>query len=516
MTATSVHRRSRKPPAPAVASPTVRVAIYCRKSVDKGNGGEFGSIEAQREAGEAYCVSQRGLGWQALPEHYDDLGYSGATTNRPAYQRLMADIEAERVDVVLVYKLDRMSRSQADVVRLLEFLDEHGVEIKSITQNFDTVTPMGRFGMGMISLVAQLEREQTAERVRDKIHASRRRGIWTGGRPLLGYDVADRKLVVNDAEAEVVRDIFAIYLQHGSLLAVVHECRRRGITNKSWVNQHGVRVEGGPLAKSTLRSLLSNPAYTGRLRADGELSPVGHAAIIDQQAFDAVQALLAEHGAPGRDRPRSNWNVPLLGLLWCSCGAAMTHSTTRRRGRTYSAFVCVRAQKEGAAACPGSRAPAPQMLAAVIERLRAIGRDPDVVARTLASCRAEMATAVARHDQERRQLRADRKRLTRERERLARDAPLASRLAEVDAVLAAIDARESDLTDRGPGPIELDEADLRAALARFDPIWEAMLPAEQARLLALLIDTVVYDARKGELAITFRPNGIRQLAQDHP
>jgi len=521
MTVTSAHRRpSARRAAPATGTPVIRVAIYCRQSVSKEDD-PHGSVGTQREAAEAYVASQKSLGWKALPHRYDDLGLSGKNTDRPEFQRMLRDIEAGQIDVVAVYKIDRLSRSVADFTRLMEQFDDQKVTFVSVTQAFDTRTSMGRLTLNILGSFAQFEREQIADRVRDSMLAARKRGAWTGGRPVLGYDVVEGSLVVNEPEAATVRELFLMYLRRPSLNAVVDECRRRGISNKTFTNGHGERVQGGPIAKTTLRSLLSNPLFVGRINADGEAVPGDQKAIVDEQMWDAVQALLADHGAPGRDRPRASWTVPLMGLLKCgACGSTMTHSTTRRHGRAYGSFVCVKAQKQGAAACPGSRAPAPQMVAAVVERIRAIGRDPAVLRATLAACREQLAEAPTNHDAERRRLRTDRERLTTEgaalRHALRQDGVkpdgLVTRLAEVDAVLAAIASRETDL-EHGVRHAALDEADLRAALSCFGPVWEALLPAEQARLLALLIETVTFHPATSELEIAFQPNGIRQLGQ---
>ena len=218
---------------------TVRVAIYARVSVAEGLEKEFNSIDAQREACAAYVASQRGAGWGALPERYEDGGYTGANTDRPGFQRLLADIAAGKVDAIAVYKIDRLSRSLLDFTQLLETFRRHNVAFVSVTQSFDTSTPMGRMVVSLLATFAQFERETTSERVRDKARATRRRGMWTGGRPPLGYDLIDKKLVANPAEAERVRSIFAMYGELGSLLAVVAELSARGSETKSWTCKSG-------------------------------------------------------------------------------------------------------------------------------------------------------------------------------------------------------------------------------------------------------------------------------------
>jgi DNA invertase Pin-like site-specific DNA recombinase len=238
-----------------------------------------------------------GLGWKALPARYDDLGLSGKNTDRPQFQKMLRDIEAGLIDVVAVYKIDRLSRSVADFTRLMEDFDRRGVTFVSVTQAFDTRTSMGRLTLNILGSFAQFERERIADRVRDSMLAARKRGSWTGGRPLLGYDIVDGALVVNELEAAIVRELFLSYLQRGSLNAVVDECRRRGITNKTFVNRSGERVQGGPIAKTTLRALLSNPLFVGRINADGDAVRGNQPRIVDESALPSCSP------SPGMPHP---------------------------------------------------------------------------------------------------------------------------------------------------------------------------------------------------------------------
>lgn len=502
------------------APPLVRVAIYTRKSVDKGDGGEFGSIEAQRAAVEGYIASQREQGWVALPTGYDDLGESGATTNRPAFQRLLSDLSDGKVDLVAVYRLDRLSRSQRDFLGLMDFLDEHGVTFVSVTERFDTTTPMGRFALGITIQVAQLERETTALRVKDKVLASRRRGLWTGGFPPLGYDVVDRQLVVNESEANQVRWIFAAYLDLGSLRQVVEQLDHRGWTTKSWTTVGGTLKVGRPWTKNALRNLLSSPIPVGRTAAEGELHDGQHDAIVEQGIWDAVQAQLAAHRPETRpERPRSKTGALLQGLLTCGrCEAAMGPHSTRRHGRLYVSYVCQTIQKRGAAACPGSRAASHEVDGFVVSQLRALGADAELQAATVAAAReqqgarqAELRVAIADAKGDLRRLDAERATF---RDHSGPD--VVRRLAEIDAAHQrasdglAVAQREA----RALRGARLREADLRAALGAFVPVWEVLFPAERARVLHLLIEAITYDAAGGTLAITYRPGGIRTLAEE--
>ena len=355
---------------------SVRVGIYSRVSLADGLEKEFNSIDAQREACEAYVASQRSNGWVALPHRYDDGGFTGANTDRPAFQRLLADVKAGKVDVVAVYKIDRLSRSLVDFAQLLDTLHRHGVGVASVTQSFDSSTPMGRMVVNLLATFAQFERETTSERVRDKMLATRRKGMWTGGCAPLGYDVREKKLVVNTAEAERVRAIFALYRDLGSLLPVVHELHSRGWTAKT----------GQRFSKTSLHALLTNPLHLGKIRAGTELVVGRHEAIVDQETWDAVQAQLARGASTQRGwRPPKRDSALLRGLLVCKCSASMIHHSARRHGRAYHSYVCARILKQGAKACPGSRASMGALDLFVLDHIRAVGRDTRVLEATVAA-----------------------------------------------------------------------------------------------------------------------------------
>ena len=285
----------RKSRANAAAKPTkrtTRCAIYTRKSSEEGLDQEFNSIDAQREAAEAFIASQRAEGLTALPDRYDDGGFTGGNMERPALDRLLRDINLGKIDCVVVYKVDRLSRSLMDFARIMQTFETHNVSFVSVTQQFNTTHSMGRLTLNILLSFAQFEREIIGERIRDKLAAQARKGKWTGGVPVLGYDV-DRTgpsphLVVNPKEAAHVRGIFKMYVEEASLLPVVKELAIRGWTNKRRVTKKGQELGGRPFDKSTLHQLLTNPIYTGKMRYKDELHPGEHEAIIDQGLFDKV------------------------------------------------------------------------------------------------------------------------------------------------------------------------------------------------------------------------------------
>src|SRR5579863_8921337 len=253
--------------------PTVRCAVYTRKSSEEGLDQDFNSLHAQREAAEAYIVSQKHLGWTLVPTHYDDGGFTGGNLDRPALQQLLEDIDARRVDCILVYKVDRLSRSLLDFARLVDRFDQRSVSFVSVTQQFNTTSSLGRLTLNILLSFAQFEREIIGERTRDKMSAARRKGKWTGGMPVLGYDIVPGggRLMVNEKESRRVRDIFALFIQHQSLSAVVSELARRRWRTKSWTSNGGVKHLGRPFTKASLRRLLINAIYAGKVEHKGAI-----------------------------------------------------------------------------------------------------------------------------------------------------------------------------------------------------------------------------------------------------
>src|SRR3954470_8594342 len=276
----------RKLPEPAMLATVkkLRCAVYTRKSTDEGLEKEFNTLDAQRDACEAYITSQRAEGWVLVRDHYDDGGFSGSTLDRPALRRLLADIEQGRIDIIAVYKIDRLSRSLMDFAKLVETMEAHGVTFVSVTQSFNTTTSMGRLTLNILLSFAQFEREVIGERIRDKFAASRARGMWMGGKVPLGYDVRDRKLIVNPAEAAVVRRMFEGFAEIGSATALTKVLRAEGVTTKA----------GKPINKGDIYKLLNNRTYAGEAAHKGRVYSGEHDAIVSRELWDGVHALLGE------------------------------------------------------------------------------------------------------------------------------------------------------------------------------------------------------------------------------
>jgi len=508
-----------RPIAVAAAQPpaAVRCAIYTRKSTDEGLDQEFNSLDAQRESAEAFIASQQHEGWRCLPDRYDDGGYSGGTMDRPALRRLLADIEAGNVDCIVVYKVDRLSRSLLDFARILETFERHRVSFVSVTQQFNTATSMGRLILNVLLSFAQFEREMISERTRDKMAAARRKGKYVGGRPILGYDVVDTKLVVNQDEAERVRQAFELYLQHQALLPVVKELARRGWTTKRWTTKRGAACGGQPLTKNRLYQLLTNVAYIGKVRYNGEIHQGEHQAIVDQEIFRQVQAALKRNGRGGGER--SKHGALLRGLLRCaSCGCGMVPTYTGKGRRRYRYYVCRQAQQRGWQTCPDPTVPAGPMERFVVEQIKCIGRDPALVAAMLAETQRQVEDGLQSLERERqtleRQRRNDEGLLRRlacavgaNGDRLARLADVQERLRGAEQRLTEIDEQLAVLSANLVG-----EQEIVKALAEFDQVWSVLAPGEQARILDLLVERIEYDGPAGNVSITFRPTGIKALA----
>ena len=356
----------------------MRCAIYTRKSTEEGLEQEFNSLDAQREAAEAYIKSQRHLGWKLLPDHYDDGGFTGGNIERPALKRLLDDIEAHRVDCVMVYKVDRLSRSLLDS-RLMDLFDQRSVSFVSVTQQFNTTTSLGRLTLNILLSFAQFEREIIGERTRDKMSAARRKGKWVGGMPMLGYDIDPRggRLVVNQGEAARVREIFSLYAKHRSLVAMVAGLRRLEWTTKSWTTKKGLHHAGSEFNKVILLRLLTNAIYTGKIEHKGIIYAGEQAAIIEPEVWEEINTELRA-ARRGRSRiVRAKQNALLNGLLFCrSCDQPMVPTYTSKGERRYRYYVCRVAQEKGWSACPTKAIAARVIEESVVAQLRsALGVD---------------------------------------------------------------------------------------------------------------------------------------------
>ncbi|MGO9454930.1 MAG: recombinase family protein [Candidatus Binataceae bacterium] len=343
-------------------TPVRRCAIYTRKSSEEGLEQDFNSLHAQREACEAFIKSQAGEGWRLVKTAYDDGGLSGGTMERPALQRLLSDINQGLIDVVVVYKVDRLTRSLTDFAKMVEVFDARGVSFVAVTQQFNTTTSTGRLTLNVLLSFAQFEREVTGERIRDKIAASKRKGMWMGGLVPLGYDVIDRCLVVNQSEAETVRGIFRRYLELGSVRLLMEDLNRRGIRSKVRVAENGRKSGGNPFFRGALYVLLSNPIYIGEIRHKGVRHPGLHEPIVDRELWEKTQRLLRSHAVRGASRATKSAPSPLTRKLFDEGGQTLTPSHAVKGARRYRYYVS-RSLIKGTAdsAGRGWRLPAPEI-----------------------------------------------------------------------------------------------------------------------------------------------------------
>ena len=429
-----------------------KCAIYTRKSTDEGLAMEFNSLDAQYEACTSYVESQRSEGWVLSPDRYDDGGFSGGTLERPALQRLLKDIEAGRIGVVVVYKIDRLSRSLMDFTKLVEIFDQSNASFVSITQSFSTTNSMGRLTLNILLSFAQFEREIAAERVRDKICASRKKGMWMGGTPPLGYDVKDRKLLVNTEESTLVRHIFQRFLEIGSSTLLVKELNEQGYHTKAWTTINGRVHEGNEFNKGGLYKLINNRLYLGEAVYKGTSYPGEHDGIVDRLTFDRVQSILAENNRKRANRTRAQTPALLKGFIFCRhCRRAMTPTHAKNNtGKQYRYYLCMNAAKKSHADCPLPNIPAGEIEELVFDHIRAVIKTPELVARIW-------------------------------------------KMANED---------ENNITEQA----------ITAALQRIDPVWDQLFPGEKTRIIQLLVARV--DVDQDGVAVQLRVVGLHGLVRE--
>jgi site-specific DNA recombinase len=501
----------------------VRCAIYTRKSTDEGLQQEFNSLDAQREAAEAFITSQKHEGWELVRDHFDDGGYTGGNMDRPALKRLIAAIEAKQVDCVVVYKVDRLSRSLLDFARMMELFDRHGVSFVSVTQQFNTTSSLGRLTLNILLSFAQFEREIISERTRDKMSAARKKGKWIGGHPVLGYDIDPRggRLVVNQDEADRVRAIFNLYLEHERLIPVLQELDARGWQNKRWTTADGNIRGGKRFTKASLHGLLTNAIYTGMVNHKGDLYEGEHQAIIDQRTWKRVQAILRRNGRGNGGGTKNKYGALLRGILSCgTCGAPMVHTYTKRGAKRYRYYVCYNAQQRGWDHCETKSVSAQAIETAVLDSIRRLGRDPGLAA-------AVVQHATGQAEARRKELEREHAAATRAVQQLQRDlaktaadskfAPVdrAERLLQVQKELETVEGRLVNIAAElaALDGQAVDPVDVWSVLEQFDPVWDSLTTRDQERLIRLLVGKVTFDGRTGKAGITFNGAGAKELCQ---
>lgn len=369
--------------------PKIRCAIYTRKSSEDGLEQEFNSIDAQRLSGENFIASQVSKGWVLVPEYYDDGGYSGGNLDRPALRRLFNDITNKKIDCVVIYKIDRLSRSLFDFQKIIELFDQYKVTFASVTQNFTTDDSVGRLMLNVMLSFAQYERELTGERIRDKIDASKKKGIWMGGVIPLGYDVNDRKLIINQDEAKIINTLFAIFIKTGSVTETARELNRLNFTTKTWISNSGKIQRGRRFNKASVRRIITNPLYNGKIRHKKHLGQIYqglHEAIISDQIWQEANNIIKINPSSQIITPISRINsAPLLkGIITCAiCGSKMTPTYTVKKAKRYRYYICSASSKGNNDACKVGRIPAFDTENIIIRQILNILKKPEIIARAI-------------------------------------------------------------------------------------------------------------------------------------
>ena len=364
-----------------------RCAIYTRKSCEEGLEQEFNSLDAQRLSAENYILSQEHEGWVLDPTSYDDGGYSGGTLERPALKRLFNDIKAGKIDCIVVYKIDRLTRSLADFSEIIKILDEYNVSFVAVTQSFNTANSMGRLMLNVLLSFAQYERELTGERIRDKFDASCKKGMWMGGYIPIGYDLKDRRLIINEDEAKIIRILFKTFIETTSVTDTFRELNNLGFKTKTWIASSGKIHKGQRFNKSSVRRILTNELYIGKINHKGNIYDGLHKAIIDDETWKKAQDLLTNK-IPKIQTPNSRISqAPLLkGMMNCGiCGSQMTPTYTSKNGRKYRYYICQAKFKGNNEECSVGRIPAKEAEELVTDQVLNILQKPEVVSGTIAS-----------------------------------------------------------------------------------------------------------------------------------
>jgi site-specific DNA recombinase len=487
---------------PVVASSVVRCAVYARQSVSENGNGESASISVQREACESFIAAHRAEGWTALPDTYVDQGISGATLQRPGIRRLLDDVAADRVDAIITYKLDRVSRNLADFAALVAMLDRRGIRLVSVTQSFDTKSAIGRLTLGILMSFSEFERSLVSERTRDAVVAARKKGRWTGGLVPLGYALVAGKLVPEPVEAQRVKETFALYLQTGSLIDTAEEMNRRGWTTKATPTRDGGTRGGVAWSKSSVHRVLSSPVYIARTVVDGEAFKAEHEAIVGLDVWQATQERLEANGGEHTRAARYESGALLRGLLFCGhCGSAMSPSCARKGPRVYRYYRCSRALKQGRSACPSKHVSAPAIEAEVVARIAEMAGHPAVVAAVAESARQQLSEKRKTLTAEKR---AIEKALRAAGEKSAATPP--ERLPALTARVAAHEARRAEIEQgvEALHEIEVDPDHVAATVADFPSLWDAMLPRERRRVVEMIVERVAVNAGRETPAVTFQ------------
>ena len=504
-------------------------AIYTRKSNEKNLNTDFNSLDAQRESAEAYIKSQKALGWEIYPERYDDPAYSGGDMERPALRRLLNDAKLKKFDVVVVYKVDRLSRSLRDFVKIMEVFEEYGISFVAVTQHFDTSSSMGRLTLNILLSFAQFEREIDSERIRDKRAAQAKRGKWMGGFPIIGYDLDynNKKTVVNDSEKGLVKKMFETYAKIQSLSRTARVLNDMGYRTKEWISKKEKRMGGFKFNKTNLSRYLKNPRYIGKIPFNGQLYQGEHQPILDEKLFLRVQNILKKNDALNCSINTGKYDFLLKGLVKCSnCGSTMTPNFAHSKGKKYFYYKCVKVLKMDKTACSTSSAPARELENVVIDRIRHIAENEKIVQGMIEKAKVLADNEIPKLKEEHSKLLGEAGKIDEQANNLVNVISMQDNQEKNKYLLRKL----NDLTKRSEqvreqirilefdiDKVRTQEIDKEAVLKIFKDFkatFDSQPAEERKELIRLLVKDVLLDAKKKEIKLNFYSMPIDTLTSD--
>lgn len=487
---------------------SVPVAIYTRKSTDANVEQEVHSLSVQRASSESFVESQKHLGWYVVKEQFDDNNASGATLERKALDRLKQRVIEGKVKVVLINRLDRISRSLSQFLDLMDFFDRHGVSLVSVTQNFNTGDTMGRLMIQIIMSFAEFERGIIRDRVTERMHNARKKGRFIGGRPVMGYNTTKEAGVieVNEVEAIRVRQIFELYLELRSVKATVLELRQRGWNNKKWVTKQGKVTGGAPFSKNGLHTLLTNPIYIGKVTLNGEVFEGKHDGVLDPELFESVQSMLQKNSVQQGNRKRNRHDALLKGLLYCTaCDAPFSHTYTKKKNRMYRYYTCSHKRFEGSHTCPSPSLSAGEIEGLVTEQLLSIGSNPglqDTVYQQL------FEVVARKQDEQQQQVKTAKQQLA----RIKRELQSSREFDTADSLVSHLEVQKAGAEELlgKAATIKLrkpTKKSIQEALSNMHELWPSFNAGEKCDFVRTLVQRVDYDALDERVTLHFNENG---------
>ena len=496
---------------------TIRCAIYTRKSTEEGLEQEYNTLDAQRDSCEAYIQSQKSRGWKIIPRRYDDGGFTGSNTKRPAYHLLIADIKADLVDVVIVYKVDRLSRSLTDFANIMTIFSKHNVGFVSVTQYFDTSSSIGRMTLNILITFSQFEREMICERIRDKISRSKKKGKYMGGQQVLGYDAVDKKLIINESEKYQIQRIYEFYSNGRSINDIVDMINNWGWTTKQWTTKKGKLVGGNKFNKQLLYTILKNPLYTGKIRYHDQIFDGEHKAIISIEQFDKVQATLKKNRVNLKNAKRKHTPSILRGILTCSsCGFKMIVIYTNNHFKKYTYYTCLNAVKNGRKKCPNKSIPTIKMDAFIVKHITTIATNPAFLNQFINEYSEKKNIALENISIEIKGLMFKLASFQTNKDNLGRDGNICSTDDTLQEHIKKITNRLDYLRKKKNTlkSSNFNAGEIKEILCQFFPIWDKLTTDEQCKVLQKLFERITWDSESESIDFHYSPLGTQLLQNE--